>query len=223
MALPLSKPVWHLLWPLQQTQFPWRWLALLSMGLAVLTVAGLHLLDLSDRTAARLKRLAILGAMSASVVFTLAHVVREAKPLPRHDFENTLAEVPGTASVNYWFPIWASSHAKAMGAVDAGSRDVIVESWNPEHRRFSIAAGAPAEARVKTFYYPHWIAKSGDQILTTRPDKDGALLVSVPPNAVTIDLAFTEPRRSRVSAVASLAGFVFIGFLAAPLPRRPKQ
>jgi hypothetical protein len=193
------------------------------MGLAVLTVAGLHLLDLSDRTAARLKRLAILGAMSASVVFTLAHVVREAKPLPRHDFENTLAEVPGTASVNYWFPIWASSHAKAMGAVDAGSRDVIVESWNPEHRRFSIAAGAPAEARVKTFYYPHWIAKSGDQILTTRPDKDGALLVSVPPNAVTIDLAFTEPRGSRVSAVASLAGLVFIGFLAAPLPRRLKQ
>jgi uncharacterized membrane protein len=220
MTVPLSKPVWYLLSPLQQTQFPWRWLALLSMGLAVLTVAGLVLLDLSDGFVPRLKRLAILGAMSASVVFTLAHVVREAKLLPRQDFENTLAEVRGTPSVNYWFPIWASSRAKSMDAVDAGRRDVIVDSWNPEHRRFSISAGAPGEARVKTFYYPHWIAKSGDQILSTRPDNDGALLISLPQNSVTVDLNFTEPSRSRVSAAASLAGFIFIGFLATPLPKR---
>src|SRR5205085_4035780 len=26
MALPLSRPVWSLFPPLQQTQFPWRWL-----------------------------------------------------------------------------------------------------------------------------------------------------------------------------------------------------
>jgi hypothetical protein len=76
---------------------------------------------------------------------------------------------------------------------------------------------------VKTFYYPHWTATSGNQLLQTRPDKDGALLISVPRDATAIDLVFKEPPRSRVSSFGSLAGFAFIGALAIPLPRRRKQ
>jgi hypothetical protein len=223
MALPLSRPVWWLLAPLQQTQFPWRWLALISLGVAILVAAGLALLDHAGQGAARVKRLAIMGAISISVVFTLSHVVREAKFLPRHSFDETLTEVRGTASVNYWFPIWASSKPRTMNtAVDAGDRAVIVESWTPESRRFSVAAGNAAEARVKTFYYPHWTATSGPQILRTRADKDGALLISIPHDAVSVDLDFVEPRRSQVSSYASLAGFMFIGVLGMPLSWRRK-
>ena len=224
MALPLSRPVWSLLSPLQQTQFPWRWLALISMGVAILTAAALPLIDQSNQTVARAKRLAILGAMSVAVVFTLSHVVREAKFLPRPAFENTLAEVRGTSSVNYWFPIWASSTPTQMtNEVEAAGRAVAVESWAPEVRRFSVVAGDATEARVKTFYYPHWFATSGNQVLPTRPDKDGALLISLPHDAVSVDLVFREPLRSRVSSFASLAGFMFIGVLGIPLSWRRKR
>jgi hypothetical protein len=226
MALPVSRPAWALLAPLQQTQFPWRWLALISMGVAILGAAGLSLLGEAGKDMVRVK-LAIMGAMTISVVFTLAHVVREAKFLPHHSFEETLNEVRGTPSVNYWFPIWASSTPRAMNtAIEAAGRNVIVQSWTPESRHFSITAGAAGnatEARVKTFYYPLWTAKSGQQFLSTRADKDGALLVLLPPNAVSVDLDFVEPRRSRVSAYASLAGFMFIGVLAMPLPWRRKS
>src|ERR1044072_3156444 len=32
MTLPLSRPLWYFVSTLQQTQFPWRWLALFSLG-----------------------------------------------------------------------------------------------------------------------------------------------------------------------------------------------
>lgn len=220
MALPLSRPLWNLLSPLQQTQFPWRWLTIVSLGVAVLIAAAVTKIS----ECARIPRLLILSAMTIAVVFTLAHVVREAKYLPRQSFENTLAEVRGTASVNYWFPIWATSTPKPMtNQVEAAGRAITIESWTPEARRFSIAAGEATTARVKTFYYPHWTATSNNQVLQTRPDKDGALLISIPRDAASINLTFKEPPRSRVSSFASLAGFIFIGGLAIPLPWRRKR
>lgn len=224
MTLPLSRPIWQLLSPLQQTQFPWRWLALVSMGGAIVTAAAGPLLANSVSKIDRALRLLILGAVAISVAFTMSHVVREAKYLPRQEFENTLREVRGTSSVNYWFPIWAGSNPKPMTVeVEAPGRGVWVESWAAENRRFSVAAGTTSEARVRTFYYPHWTAKSEGQVLATRPDKDGALLISLPQNAVSVDLDFCEPRRSRVTAIASLAGSLFIGILALPIPRRLKR
>ena len=224
MAVPLSRPVWDLLAPLQQTQFPWRWMALITIGMALLTTAAIPLLNRSAQSGPRIKQLVILGAMGVSVAFSLSHIVREAHFLSPHDFDSTLSDVRGSASVNYWFPIWASSKTKSMPvAVEAGDRAVTVQTWTPETRHFSVAAGSAVEARVKTFYYPHWAATSGQQTLSTRPADNGVLLISLPPDAVSVDLAFQEPRRSRVSSFASLAGVLFIGFLAAPFRRRQRR
>jgi uncharacterized membrane protein len=220
MAVPLSRPIWSLLSPLQQTQFPWRWLTIVSLGVAVLIAAAVTKIG----ECARIPRLLILSAMTIAVVFTLSHVVREAKYLPRQSFESTLATVRGTSSVNYWFPIWATSTPKPMTTeVEAAGRTVTVSSWTPEVRHFSVTAGEATEARVKTFYYPHWSATTGNQVLQTHPDKDGALLISIPRDAASINLTFKEPPLSRVSSFASLAGFIFIGGLAIPLPWRRKQ
>ncbi|MFN2406831.1 MAG: 6-pyruvoyl-tetrahydropterin synthase-related protein [Pyrinomonadaceae bacterium] len=224
MAVPLSRPVWRLLSPLQETQFPWRWLALFSLGIAVLTAAAMPLMDQADNVFARAKRLVIVGAMTIAVVFTLSHSVREAKFLPAYAFDQELAAVRGTVSVSSWFPIWASPTPTPMTqAVEAGDRGVIVQSWAPESRHFSISAGNPTEARIKTFYYPHWVAMSGNQVLPMRPDKDGALLVSLPADSVTVGLVFQERRRSGLAAVASLAGFGLIGVLTLPFRLRRKQ
>jgi hypothetical protein len=184
----------------------------------------LPLLGHADKDKVRIKQLAIMGAMTIAVVFTLSHVVREAKFLPQREFEQTLSRIPGTASVQQWLPVWASATPRKMNvAVEAGDRDVVVNSWTPESRSFAVAAGNATEARVKTFYYPHWTAKSGQQLLRTRPDTDGALSISLPSQAATIDLNFVEPRRSHVSTFASCAGFILIGVLALPFSWRRKQ
>ena len=217
MSVPLSQPIWDLLRVLQETQFPWRWLILVSMGGSILAAAGIGRLF-------GVPKLAVLGAMTISIVFTLSHVVREAQYLPPQKFEQMLTSVRGTPSVNYWFPIWARADVRKMSTeVEAGDRAVTVTAWQPEQRRFSVAAGAATEARVRTFYYPHWIAKSETEVLATRPDSDGALLISLPQHATSVELDFQEPRRNKFSTISSLSGLIIIGWLAVPFRRRQKR
>jgi len=217
MALPLSRPIWMLLKPLQETQFPWRWMVLISMGGSILAAAGLPLLA----NALRAKRILVLGAMAIAVAFTLSHVVREAQYFPSQRFETMVTDVRGSSCVNYWFPIWAHTDIRKMSTeVEAGDRNVTVTSWNPEHRKFSIAAGPSTEARVRTFYYPHWTATTDAGPLPTRPDKDGALLISLPPNATSVELDFREPRKTKISTMSSLSGLIIIGALVVPFRRR---
>jgi 6-pyruvoyl-tetrahydropterin synthase related domain len=224
MSVPLSRPIWNLLRPLQETQFPWRWLILVSMGGSILAGAGLPLLAIADKKLDRAKRLAIFGAMIISIVFTLSHVVREAQYLPPQKFDQMLTSVRGSQSVNYWFPIWARADIRKMSTeVEAGDRPVTITSWQPEQREFSIAAGPAAEARVRTFYYPHWIARNETGVLATRPDSDGALLVSLPQQTTSVELDFQEPRRNKISTISSLSGLIIIGWLAVPLRRRQKR
>ena len=105
--------------------------------------------------------------------------------------------------------------------VVAAGREVTVTSWQSEHRKFSVGAGTAAEARVRTFYYPHWIARNESGVLTTRADSDGALLIALPQNATSVELDFQEPRRTRFSTITSLSGLIIIGALAIPFRRRP--
>ena len=220
MSLPLSRPIWMLLKPLQETQFPWRWMVLTSMGGSILAAAGLPMLSNSVRA----KRMLVLGAMAIAVAFTLSHVVREAQYFPPQKFETMITDVRGSSSVNYWFPIWARSDARKMTTeVEANGRTVTVSSWQPEHRKFSITAGPATEARVRTFYYPHWTATSEAGILPTRPDEDGALLISLPQDATTVELDFREPRKTKISTMSSLSGLIIISMLAFPFNRRRRN
>jgi hypothetical protein len=224
MILPLSRPLWSVVSALQQTQFPWRWLAILSMGGSVIAAAGLPKMLEAEQGLNRIKRVVVMGAMAIAIAFTFSHVVREAQFLGRSQFDSALTEVRGTASINYWFPIWANHKPQEMAArVEAPDRSVAINSWEPEHRTFSVNAGNAEDVRVKTFYYPHWTATSAGQTLAIRPDKDGALLVSVPANQTQVDLDFREPLKSRISSWASVAGFLLIGGLAFPTPRRRKN
>jgi hypothetical protein len=217
MSVPLSRPIWTLLKPLQETQFPWRWLVLISMGGSLLAAAGLPLIS----NGVRAKRMLMLGAMAIAVAFTLSHVVREAQYFPSSRFETMVTEVRGSSCVNYWFPIWARSDARKMPTeVEANGRSVTINSWTPEHREFSVTAGPATEARVRTFYYPHWTATTETGILPTRPDKDGALLIPLPPNATSVALDFREPRKTKISTMSSLSGLIIIGMLAVPFRRR---
>jgi hypothetical protein len=224
MAVPLSYPLWKILPPLQQTQFPWRWLAVFSMAGSVLAAATFPLWWRNTRRIRGPIRLLVFGAVLVSVAFTLAHSVREAQYRNPQQFESDLQSVRGTSSVNYWIPVWANSAPKTMkNEVDAGNRSVAIDSWAAEHRRFEVGAGNPIDARVRTFYYPHWVASSQGHVLPTRPDRDGALLISLPADAVSVDLEFREPQRVRFAALLSAVGCLFIGVLALPIFAKDKR
>jgi|SRR6266496_1722408 len=214
MATPLSRPVWSLLRPLQETQFPWRWLAITSMAGPVLLAAALPYLKRLSTGNKRPIVILAAGTMAVSFAFSASHTVREAKWLPPLQFDKTLSEIPGSPGVSQWWPIWVREPLQRMSApVAAGDRDLTIKSWLPERRAFQLGPGPASEARVRTFFYPLWHAESEGRALPVRPDKDGALLISVPENAVLITLELQEPARVRVAAIVSMLGWILIGAL----------
>jgi hypothetical protein len=218
MMLPLSWPIWRMIQPMQQVQFPWRWLAVTSAAGAVLAAAGLARFQRAHSS--RASKLLLSGAVLVSVTFSLSHSVREAQYLSSDEFRHFLRSVPGTASVNYWVPVWASGNPRQMKQpVEATGRSLSIEKWEPESRRFRLSEGTSKDARVRTYYYPHWQASIDGRPLTTRPDADGALLIDLPKNAATVTLVFQEPPLSRYSAAASSIGWLFIFAAALPLKR----
>ncbi len=225
MALPLSWPLWKLLPALQQVQFPWRWLAVFSMAGSVLTGAALPLWLNNKMQWRRTIRLLALGCVAVSVAFTLSHIVREAEYRNSSQFAGDLQSVRGTASVNYWIPVWAKPNPRTMTSeVEAGPREVAVGHWGPEHRQFAVSRGDAIDARVRTFYYPRWVATSTGRVLPTRPDTDGALLISLPGDAqvTSVNLDFREPQSTRVATVSTAFAWLFIGFLALPSFKRAR-
>lgn len=217
MALPLSWPIWRVLPPLQEVQFPWRWLAVFSMGASLVAAAALPIVMNAAIKLDRARRMLVFGAMLISVAFTFSHSVKEAQYFSRTRFETMVTDVRGTPSLDYWLPIWAhSSPGKTARDVEVAGREVTVANWESEHRRFSVSAGPATEARVKTFYYPHWTATNEAGILPVRPDNNGALLISLPANATTVELDFREPARTKFSTTASLSGLIIIGVLLVP-------
>ena len=223
MSLPLSWPIWRVVQPLQDTQFPWRWLAIFSMGAAIVAAAALPLTMNAVVRLDRSKRMLIFGAMAISIAFTMSHSVREAVYFPRTKFESMVTAVRGTQSLNYWLPFRAQPNPRKMTSeVQVAGREVTVTSWQPEQRSFSIDAGTATEARIRTFFYPHWVARNESGILPTSRDNDGALLIALPPQATSVQLDFREPARTKFSTTASLSGLIIVGVLLLPFKWRRK-
>jgi uncharacterized membrane protein (UPF0136 family) len=215
MATPISLPIWKLLRPLQQTQFPWRWLSIASMICPILLAASIpYWKKIAEGRKRPLAFLAV-GTAVLALTFSASHIIREAFWLTPHEFEATLNRIPGSQSVSQWWPAWVHEPLRKMSSpVEVSDRKVAVESWEPERRVFHVGPGPAGEARIRTFYYPHWTATSDGQSLAVRPDQDGAMLISLPQNAETVSLEFREPKRVRYGAALTMFGWISIGLLA---------
>lgn len=212
MATPLSRPIWSLFYSLQAVQFPWRWLAITSMACSLLLALSIPSWMRLAKTAKRPLALLAIGTFAFSLTFSIRHIIRDARWLTPAQFEQTITSIPGSQAVTYWLPIWVHEPLPQMTAqVEAGDRAIKIESWAPEKRVFQLGSGAAAEARIRTFFYPYWIATAGDQELAIRPDQNGAIRIALPKEAATVALEFREPRRVGYAAGATLFGWLSIG------------
>jgi 6-pyruvoyl-tetrahydropterin synthase related domain len=214
MATPVSRPLWDALKPLQQTQFPWRWFAIISLVCPILLAMAIPYWR--QMSTERHRSLVILAAGTAAIAFAFSasHIIREAYWLTPQQFENTIAEIPGSPSVSQWLPVWVHEPNRNMASpVEAGDRKVTIDSWQPERRVFQVSAGQATTARVRTFYYPHWVATAEDQKLAVSHDEDGAIRIALPPGSGRVTLEFQEPPRVTYAAILTLAGWLLIVLL----------
>lgn len=230
MATPLSRPVWMALPPLQRVEFPWRWLAVTSMCAPIIVAWSIPYWVEKARTSKRPLAILAAGCVSVACAVTMFQIIRGATYLSRPVFDSMAQDVARSNSIDYWLPLWAGERPKEMvGEVEVEGRSSSVSSWEPQRRAFQVSAGDAKVARVRTHYYPYWTAKAGSNRLETRPDDDGALLISLPPDAVSVSLEFIEPARVGVAMVASIIAWLLIGvgfvssyrvrYRSAPAPR----
>jgi hypothetical protein len=212
-ATPLSRPLWAVIPKLSEVQFPWRWLAIASVCGAVVLASSLSGFITSLRSL-RPRELAIALCFIASVGFVISEIMVDVDYLNRTRFEAMAQGARGAPSFKDWLPVGASDLAHIdlrKEKVDAGARTTVLKSWEPETRQFHVDAGVESEARVRTFFYPHWMATANGNRLATHADKDGAILVSLPPGSADVTLRFEEPARVRYAEFLSLMAWLAIG------------
>ena len=222
MATALSRPVWAVIPKLSEVQFPWRWLSITCLAGSLVVAASLPKWKEIVGRNVRPRDLAVGLAFTLSLAFVVTQIVVDCSYLNRPSFETLARDVRGAVSFKDWLPVGSRDllHLDLKKSkVDAGSRAVALQSWEPEHRRFHVAAGSEREARVRTYYYPLWVATADGQRLPTRNAEDGAILISIPPNAVDVTLEFQEPTRVYVAGILSLFSWILIAalFVARPL------
>lgn len=226
MSTALSKPVWAVIPYLRLTQHPFRWLAVTSAVAPILMAASVPFWSKKIQERQRSLALAMTGLVLIAVTFSLSQTVRGATYLARPTFERMLAPLKESPSIVQWLPIWAAASANNKASyekclppavtaqkIDAPNRQLRVSEWNDLKRVFEVEAGEAVEARVATFYYPHWVAEANGQALSIRPAQDGTLLIALPPQKVVVNLEFREPARTRISATISIIGWTLVGSL----------
>jgi len=211
MATSLSRPIWDALPPLQETQFPWRWLTITSACLSILVAISLPELIQMSRTRLRPLSFALFGITVIAISFTILQVIRGARFQNHATFNQMVNSLQGSETNKGFSPVWVSENPRVMDQpVEVSGRDLQVIEWSAKRREFKIEAGALSEARLRILYYPYWKATAGGMPLTTRPASDGALLVSIPPTATTVRVDFVEPTSTYVAGAFSLLGALTI-------------
>jgi hypothetical protein len=210
MATDLSRPLWAVIPKLKEVQFPWRWLVISSCALPLLVAASIPFWREQMRGRFRWAGILALGGILAALAYSGARI-RDANYLPRSEFEFGSKASFANDSLDYWLPVWVNERPKPMPTeVEAQERTVEINSWQPQSRSFTIGSGAEQEVRVRTFYYPHWVATSSGGKLNVRPAYDGSLLISVPAEQTSVLLEFEEPPRTRIAVVVSLASWLLM-------------
>jgi hypothetical protein len=223
MSTWISKPLWIAIPFLPMAQHPFRWLAVTSAVAPILMAASVPFWIERFRRPRRAVALAMAGLVLIAASFSISQTVRGATYLSRPTFEQMIQPLKDAPGIIHWLPVWANATAQGRASyekcvpppaiparIDAGERAIRINEWNDLSRAFEVAAGRAPEARVSTFYYPHWTATANGQALSTRPAADGALLISLPPERVTVNLRFREPARAKLSGVVSIISWTFL-------------
>jgi uncharacterized membrane protein (UPF0136 family) len=216
MATSLSYPLWRVIPKLSEVQFPWRWLAITSLTGSVLLALSLPDWFASMRQNFQPRKLAVALVFVLSLCYVGTIVLDNGVCLKRPAFEAMLKDIPGSVSYKDWTPVTASDllHIQKLQAkVEAGDRAVSITSWETHHRTFHVAAGTEVNARVWTYYYPHWKAFAGDQALPVNAAEDGSIQIALPPEAADVDIVFQEPKRTQIISKVSLIAWFAIALL----------
>lgn len=212
ISTPLSLFIWEHFGTLQKIQFPWRWLAVISMSGIIFAAAGFDYLVESFQTKLRPLALIAVGLIIAGLVFTATQVVKPAIYVSRAEFTERIDKLSSAESYECWWTIWAKKAAFDLpDKVLAENRSVQIIKWQPNQREIVFSSGLATDARIAAFYYPHWRASINGQPAEIGFDNNGVMFLPLPGETANVKIWFQEPVYNCISRYISLITWLAFG------------
>ena len=223
LAVPFSRFLWDILKPLQEVQFPWRWLTIVSITAAMLAASFIRHLFGWFKTKNRPLALMICGCILSFVTYSVSQVIRQAPYIEKAEVASFMDKTSKAIGFTFWWTNWTRKQAFEIKekVTAADDRAVEIENWTATDRRFRIEGGTAGEARVAVFYHPNWRASVDGAPVEVKPDENGALLVPVGAQRAAVRLEFVEPFAVRAGQyVSAFSWLVLALLLGSALSRR---
>ncbi len=220
----LSKVVWDNFSLMQEVQFPWRWLAIVSAFAPVLAAAGLpavHRWLISDR---RPYAFILIGFLMIGSAFAISNSIRGAIYKAPAQIDDYVSQINATEGFQFWWPIWARKEVfEIKERVLFANRESSVHAWGSTEKLFNVGAGRAGDARIAVFYHPNWQAKVNGTPVVARPDPNGALLIPLAEAESRVEVAFVENQWVQIAGYISAFCWILVfGWVIVWLIRKSK-
>jgi len=239
MMLLYSLPLWRLAQPvLASLQYPWRFMAVACLGLAMLTGA-LFTLGEGERAGGRRRWVPYglgVGLLFVIMVYGLVDLPREKLALGDEQVtvkrmweEDFAARQIGATWTAEYVPIWVKADRSVVGLPPRDLVPFEAEDLSPEEipqvvlgrqgllsSQMKVTSAQPLTLRFHTFYFPGWKVYMDGEEAPIYPSGDLALLsVDVPSgeHEVLVRFADTTPRLvGNVVSLLTLLGLIGFSF-----------
>lgn len=225
MMTSASMPLGRLVPKIEIGVFTWRMLSITTLVVALLAGAFTQAAIDAAAPGSRFDRV-LFALLAALIVFgnaglsaiAVAGPMVDAVVFEPEDEHLNWATIPSSAPAN---PTALPHDVPRATLAAAGSSDVVVEEWKPQHRVVRTSLTEDDKLKIRTFNFPGWTAAVDGQQVPIRSSEDlGSIEIDLRSGAhrVTLDFAETKPRRTfRIVSLCSLGGLIVLAF--APLVR----
>jgi len=224
---PAAAPGWAAFPLAASIQFPWRFLAVTTITLALLAAAAVHWLDEQSSGSGPFVYLLALLIVAASFPYTRPELVpvrpADESPLAIVEFEAKYPDMRGMTGFAQRHPSEATSPLIAQytageplrrAAIIAGSGEVLAQSAAANSAWARVRADGPVRLRFYTNYFPGWRATVDGRPAEIAPDApDGLIGLDLPAGEHEVRLRFTPTPVRRIGMGLSAAAALGVGVL----------
>src|SRR5262249_51588510 len=216
MSTALSAPISGIMPKIQLVGFPCRWLVVSGLFTALLVGAAIERLMTTTRAGmSRLKAGAGSAALAAVTVLnvsaTIGWVVIRALSNPSLKIPESLIE-PNYTPRDSMPPDQLPDVPNARFVLEGGS--ALVTRWDPEFREITEESGVQNFLRLRTYYFPGWMARIDGNPAKMIGDGSGLQLIFVPPGKHRVDVFLVDTAARTLGSLFSAAGLLLISILA---------
>lgn len=205
-------PLWNYMPELRYVQFPWRWLLVMNVILALALALALR------RWWLRVV-VCTIALSSVALGWRALQPPWWDQPADIQEMVDNQQDGIGNEGVDEYVPIAADStnidqNAPLAAYLGNGSAKITIQAWQAEHRALTAIASAPGNLMVRLFNYPSWkVTVNGRPIPTQSFARTGQMIVPINAGENRIEIQFVEGWDRKAGGLVSICALAIVTLL----------